>query len=325
MPPRTAAAPAPKRLADLLALSPSDLAGIDIARMNLICAEGLPGSENLDIEGSLQTLDKWAQHAKRETERNHHHFDSDPAYFYNSESFYKMLMLSVVAYDDFGIRYNPQKISSPANTLSGDDNFFADSQDILLHGLLGDRRAGTCSSMPVLYVALGRRLGYPLKLVKTKAHLFVRWESPAECFDLEATGKGMEKYDDAHFRNWPFPVSDQEIAEDSYLKSLSAAEELSVFLSIRAKCLTEARRFSEAALSFEAASRLAPGWKGNQVLLAAARQRLAASQPGLRASLLPPDVDPIFRQSRAPAAFPVRLPLNVSGTIENPASAKGLK
>ena len=29
---------------------------------------------------------------------------------------------------------------------------------------------GTCSSLPVLQVAVGRRLGYPLKLVTTKGH-----------------------------------------------------------------------------------------------------------------------------------------------------------
>src|SRR5262249_35982635 len=123
-PPATAAEP-PRKLADLLALPASNLAGLDIARMNLLCAEGLPGSENLDVERSLATLDQWAQFAKRETDRNRRHFDQDPAYFYNSESFYKMLMLSVVAYDDFHIRYNPRKISSPRDTPSEDDHFFA--------------------------------------------------------------------------------------------------------------------------------------------------------------------------------------------------------
>jgi hypothetical protein len=236
-----------------------------------------------------------------------------------------MLMLSVVAYDDFRIRYNPGKISSPADTPSEDDHFFADSQDILLHGLLGERRTGTCSSMPILYIALGRRLGYPLKLVKTKAHLFVRWEGPDERFNLEATGKGMERYDDAHFRTWPFPVSEREIAAEDYLKSLSAAEELSVFLSIRAQCLTEAKRFSEAAANFEAALRLAPRWNGNRVLLAAARQRFTASQHSLRAFLLPPDMDPTFTRPRALPSLSVPAPTTASGTIENPALTKGSK
>lgn len=37
----------------LLALSPERLSGLDIARMNLLCAQGLPGAENLDVEGSV--------------------------------------------------------------------------------------------------------------------------------------------------------------------------------------------------------------------------------------------------------------------------------
>ena len=123
------------------------------------------------------------------------------------------------------------------------------------------------------YLALGRRLGYPLKLVTTRQHLFLRWDSPTEKFNLEATGKGMNRYDDAHYRQWPFPISEQEVKEQDYLKSLSPREELSVFLSIRGACLTEAGRLAEATLSFEAAYRYAADWGRNQVLLAEARQR----------------------------------------------------
>jgi hypothetical protein len=47
---------------------------------------------------------------------------------------------------------------------------------LFLHGLT-QGRGGTCLSMPVAYVAVGRRLGYPLKLVTAKGHLFARWES----------------------------------------------------------------------------------------------------------------------------------------------------
>jgi len=32
--------------------------------------------------------------------------------------------------------------------------------------------------------------GYPLKLVTTKGHLFVRQDGKGECFNLEVTGNG---------------------------------------------------------------------------------------------------------------------------------------
>jgi hypothetical protein len=43
----------------------------------------------------------------------------------------------------------------------------------------------------VLYVAIGRRLGYPLKLVECKGHLFVRWEDAKERFNIEGTSRGL--------------------------------------------------------------------------------------------------------------------------------------
>ena len=127
--------------------------------MNLLCAKDLPGAESLSIDEGLSTLDQWAQHVRSETDRNYHHFRENPAYYYNSEAFYKMLMMAVVVYEDFGVRYDPKWIASPPENQT-DDHFFADSRDILIHGMLGPEHMGTCSSMPILYIALGRRLGY---------------------------------------------------------------------------------------------------------------------------------------------------------------------
>jgi hypothetical protein len=283
----------PRTLAELLALKPADLERVDVARRNLLCAEGLPGAESLNVDASLAALGQWADHAKREINRHLYRFRANPAEFDRSEGYFRMLMMSVVVYEDFGVRYNPERISAPAD-LRADDHFFADSRDVLLHGLVGERRMGTCSSMPVFYVALARRLGYPVKLVATKAHLFMRWESPSDRFDMEATGKGMNRYDDEHFRQWPFPISDAEIKEEGYLKSMTAAEELSVFLSIRAACLMEAGRVPEAVSAFESALRLAPDWKGNRLLLANAQEKQAR---GWKPSGLPPgeDIDAIVR------------------------------
>jgi hypothetical protein len=47
---------------------------------------------------------------------------------------------------------------------------FADSRDDLLHGLL-TRKLGTCASLPVLFVAIGRRLGWPMHLAVAKAYI----------------------------------------------------------------------------------------------------------------------------------------------------------
>ena len=91
----------------------------------------------------------------------------------------------------------------------------------------------------------------------------------------------MNRYDDEHFKQWPFPVSDEEIQTDGYLKSLTPVEELAVFLSLRGNCLREAGRDAEAANYYAAASRLAPGWNATRALLADAQSEanVTASQP----------------------------------------------
>lgn len=71
-PPRPWASPNPP---------PSELEHCDIARLNLLCAEALPGAEKLSVKECQATLDQWAQHIKAETDRNHHYFKADPAYY----------------------------------------------------------------------------------------------------------------------------------------------------------------------------------------------------------------------------------------------------
>ncbi len=292
----------PETLNGLLALSPAELEHCDIARMNLLCAEALPGAENLNVAECLATLDQWAQHIKAETDQNYHHFKEDPAYYSNSEAFYKMLMMSVVLYEDYGVRYNPKLITSPEAT-AADDHFFVDSRDVLIHGLVGPQHLGTCSSMPILYIALGRRLDYPLKLVKAKGHLFIRWDSPTEKFDLDATGKGLNMENDAFYRKWPFPLTEADIQAEDYLKSLSAIEELSVFLSIRGECQTDNGQLGDALASFSLAYKLVPTWRGNQVMFAQARKRLARpvilvqQEPPINLSI-PADPNPLQQAPR---------------------------
>jgi hypothetical protein len=283
--------------------------------MNLLCAQSLPGANALNLQSALTTLDQWAGHIKSETDRHRYKFRANPAEYEQSEGYFRMLMMAAVVYEDFSVRYNPERISVPAAS-DPNDRFFADSRDVFLHGLVAGRRMGTCSSLPVLYIALGRRLGYPLKLVTTKAHLFIRWEDANERFDVEATGRGMNRYNDEHFKQWPFPVTEEEVRANGYLKSLTSAEELAVFLSLRGNCLKEAGRIAEAKGCYEQAVRLAPDARSYRLLLADASspftvatepQPVAAPQqsgaavsrtPGLNAVLQTrpgPDPNPLLK------------------------------
>jgi hypothetical protein len=254
----------------LLALPASELHRVDIARMNLLCAEGLPGAGSLDLNGCLARLDDMAARVRSETERHYYRFKANPGEFEHSEGFFRMVMLAVVLAEDFGAHYAPEKIGTAAEARMG-DGFFAHAEDVFLQGLVGPKRQGTCSSLPVLQVAVGRRLGYPLKLVATKGHLFLRWEGALERFNIEAAGKGVSRFTDDYYRRWPLEIAAAEETAEGYLKSLTPPQELAVFLSIRGMCLREAGRLSEAAEAFAAAARLAPACRGYQVMLASVR------------------------------------------------------
>jgi hypothetical protein len=244
-------------VAQLLTLRSNELCTVDIARMDLLCAEDLPRPADATLNGQLATLDAWAARITSETKRHWYRYRQNPQDFNHSEGFFRMLMMAVVLSEDFNVQYDPVlRMSTPA--ASSHDAFFASADPVFLTGLLGPARKGTCSSLPVLYVALGRRLGYPLHLVTTKGHLFVRWEGQGERFNVEATGHGLNTFDDDYYRTWPFPITAEEESAEGYMKNLDAAGEFAVFLSIRAMCLLENGRVNEGVDAFAKASQLAP-------------------------------------------------------------------
>jgi tetratricopeptide (TPR) repeat protein len=233
-------------------MSPGQLAHVDIAEMNLLCATGLPGAASLDIDRCLAKLDEWAQKVDYETKR-HLYRAHDPRYaehYKYSENWLRAEFLAQVLHEDCGVHYNVQRVRNID---------FRRSQDLFIHGMIDDANGGTCASMPVLYVAVGRRLGYPLKLVLTKAHVFARWDDGDERFNIETTGQGgTERHSDEYYKNWPLEWTPQEKTRNRYLISLSPAGELASFLANRGHCLLDNGRTTEALNAYTAACRLAP-------------------------------------------------------------------
>jgi hypothetical protein len=237
--------------ASVLALQPDEIDRHDLLTLNLLCAQGLPGDPGISMAQASRTLDTWAKRVASETQRHLYRFREHPEEFHHSEAYFRILTLVTVLQQDFGVRYNPERILAPD---------FSDARDLFLPGLLAADPRGTCVSMPVLYVAVGRRLGYPLKLVAGKAHLFARWESAdnGERFNIEATNQGLNCFPDEYYHTWPVPLSREEVVRGDYLKSLSPSGELAVFLSTRGHCLEAAGRLPEAQVAYAHAHALAP-------------------------------------------------------------------
>jgi hypothetical protein len=281
---------APATWRELAALDNPALGQVAISRMNLLCASGVSDSQSMDVDQVVGTIHSWADRVRSETERHIYRFRNNPAEFENSEAFFRMLMLTVVLAEDFHVQYDPARMSDP-KAVSDKDGFFSDPDAVFLPGLLGPQRIGTCSSMPVLYVAVGRELGYPLYLVTTKGHLFVRWEGGGERFNIEATSHGLSRFDDDYYRHWPYEVTAEEERNESYLKSLSPSEELAVFLSIRGMCLRERGQFQEAAESFSQATKFAPAVHSYRLMLADLQKQISPdtskSDPQTKTNQLP--------------------------------------
>lgn len=275
-------AKAPTTLDELLAMPPDKAVGVELARANLLCATGLRGSENLDAATALAILDGWADRVRSETSIYLHQFAEKPEDYNNSEPYFRIMLLITVLQQDLGVHYNMSRV---------DDPDFTNAQDVLICGMIGSDNGGTCSSMPVLYAAIGRRLGYPVKLVKAKEHLFCRWDGAwqgkTERFNIEGAGRGMNSFPDSHYMAWPHKISQAEVERGVYLRSLSPAEDLAVCYASRGYVLEANGKIGEAATFYRFAAKLDPRDDMLRLLTAQAVRHSApkrASQP----SFVPP-------------------------------------
>ena len=286
----SAAKPKPVRKAQtldgLLKMTSEQLKDVDIAEMNLLCATGLPGSEKLDIDRCLARLDDFAARVRFDTDR-HFYRVTDPRYadhYKHSATWFQAEMLAQTLQEDCGVVYNMERVRNIS---------FMNSIDQFIHGMIDDTNGGTCVSMPVIYIAVGRRLGYPLMLVSAKAHLFARWEDGNDRFNVEvSTDKGVGSYTDEYYKAWPMKISEAELKDGLYLKSMTLAEELACFLAARGHCLLDNGRTKEAVDAYATAARYAPKEAAYRAWAQEADERLHGRPPPPRTVVRRPFLTP---------------------------------
>ena len=232
------------------------LASLDIAEVNLACARGLVGAEELDDSACLTKIDEWSEKVRHATARNINAFTREPGRFDGSLGKFFMAVLCTTLQRECGVRYNPERAIEPGDA--------RDSRDRFIHGITHGS-GGTCASLPVLYAAIGRRLGYPLRIVQGARHLLLRWDETGSTsplardrFNIEATAEGFVSHPDRFYEQWPFPHPDPDIDPRYYLRSLAPREELAVFLCIRSIVLMDNGKFVQAIQPAAWARQLAP-------------------------------------------------------------------
>ena len=153
-------------------LSDSQLAKRGIAEINLAAAYGLPPTGKLDVPALCKKVDEWAEVAdygirrmwKRRSRGEHAELTGNQ---------YRVMVMLTVLQRNLGVKYNW--------AFSQGEYDATDSRNLFIHGPLSGH-GGTCVSMPALYAAVGRRLGFPIWIVLAKQHSFCRWEGDGERF-----------------------------------------------------------------------------------------------------------------------------------------------
>ncbi len=237
-----------------------EVATVSVDRWNAWCAVGLPGSEQLDRGQLARTLDDWAELVAWATRHHVHQLHDSPDVFGHSHARWCCYCILWCAQTRLRAVYNADWRGAI---------FLDDSRKSFLHGIVPgpgrDAPGGTCATMPVLYVALGRRLGYPLKLVRSFDHVWFRWDDPhghhgpPEVFNVEGSTDGYAFEDDAYYRERQ-DVQPAEERNGWYMQSLTPREEVGSFLLERGYVLERVGRIPEAHEAFSVALRLwAPG------------------------------------------------------------------
>ncbi len=112
-----------------------------------------------------------------------------------------------------------------------------------LHELL-DTKEGTCATLPLLYLGVAQRLGYPIFPVTAPGHFFLRYVSPSVVYNIEATNMGTAYTDQFYAED--FSLSEKTIHMGSYLRTLSYREFTAQLLANAAETYKDKGGFDKA-------------------------------------------------------------------------------
>jgi hypothetical protein len=251
----------------LLAMCDEELAQQDIAVVNLLCATDLPSADPLDIPQCLRQLDEWAEYARQETINGYPRFQQNPDPNKGSENVFRLWALMHAIRIKSGLEAKFMSgdqiegfeiIDTSMEPTGGPHKNRINSQVGFIHGLLSPRCLGCCASNPVLFAAIGRRLGYPVKLVLSVQHIFNRWVDDAEQFNMDGSMKYIGSDEDHHYIDRFRPWRDWERKSTAFHRPLTPREELAAFMYNRCGCECANMRFDDALASCKIAARFHP-------------------------------------------------------------------
>lgn len=182
---------------------------VDVAEAALLIERQI--DSKIDVKKYLNQLDKMVSEVKARTAGR-----TDPRQ--------RMHVLRHYLFSIFGMRYDYS------------DPFAEKRSNFTLSGILSTKK-GSCVTMPLLFLVMSQRLGYPVSAVLLPQHMFLRYSAiPTAEFDMEVTSDGdIFRESGFYAREKDSGVTERGIKSGSYMKALTKKETLAALLSYSAQ------------------------------------------------------------------------------------------
>lgn len=151
----------------------------DPVEINLSVCREIPGLAGLPISDYQLRVDQWALDFEQRLPGAEKQFWAAPRYWKQDVRFFRLGMLCWFLGEVLGIRYKDELRDLQSVR-------YTNPADLFLHGLI-DTRMGTCGNMPVLYLALAWRLGWPVILIVAGSHALCRFDDGDVSHNIECT------------------------------------------------------------------------------------------------------------------------------------------
>jgi regulator of sirC expression with transglutaminase-like and TPR domain len=225
---------------------------IDIGQMALVLAtEAYPG---LDVKRYGAQLDRLVGEIRRFTEQMRSRTASA------AEPDYLIRAMNTYLYKRLGFHYDR------------DDMYAVQLKNRYLNGVL-DTKSGSCTTLPLLYLALAQRLGYPVVPVAAPQHLFCRYRLPDGTYqNVEATAGGWSP-DEDYIQSMEIP--ERGLKNGAYLENMTYRQLLGDLIIENGSLWARQGDFVRAIRYYELGLRLNPKAAEAYRMLGAAYRQLA--------------------------------------------------
>lgn len=246
----------------LLALTDEQLEKTDLIELNVAVAREIPGLEKLDYDHYRCTVDDWTNQFRNWLPTAEVEFRANPQKWKNDINLFRLGMLAQFLDQKVGIAYvEEQKQTQIKDRKAGKRTGirYTNPGDLLIHGLI-DTKRGTCATMPVLHVAIGRRLGWPVGMACVKWHYVCRYDDGKVVHNIEATDTGRGGFAEGSDADYieKEGLSKRAVACGSDLRKLSTREMLGVFIMSRGRYYADTDKIERAVHDYSLAFTLLP-------------------------------------------------------------------